>query len=128
MIRRPPRSTLFPYTTLFRSGQGHHGLLPVGPAPGEAAHALELALVGRRADGGHLDVEHRLDGGADLDLVGVGTHAEGHGVPLLLLPHRLLGHDRPDEHVARIPHVPSASSSAVSAARSNTTWRARRSW
>src|SRR2546428_5932661 len=34
MIRRPPRSTLFPYTTLFRSGaqpdrlgdQRHHGL------------------------------------------------------------------------------------------------------
>src|SRR2546427_3173955 len=27
MIRRPPRSTLFPYTTLFRSGQGEgqHG-------------------------------------------------------------------------------------------------------
>src|SRR2546427_4819539 len=24
MIRRPPRSTLFPYTTLFRSPQGHH--------------------------------------------------------------------------------------------------------
>src|SRR3989442_9656762 len=23
MIRRPPRSTLFPYTTLFRSQQGH---------------------------------------------------------------------------------------------------------
>src|SRR3712207_7890829 len=23
MIRRPPRSTLFPYTTLFRSPQGH---------------------------------------------------------------------------------------------------------
>src|SRR3712207_7300198 len=23
MIRRPPRSTLFPYTTLFRSGQRH---------------------------------------------------------------------------------------------------------
>src|SRR3712207_9211896 len=25
MIRRPPRSTLFPYTTLFRSGAGHVG-------------------------------------------------------------------------------------------------------
>src|SRR2546430_5225716 len=25
MIRRPPRSTLFPYTTLFRSGQHHRG-------------------------------------------------------------------------------------------------------
>src|SRR3712207_7979554 len=24
MIRRPPRSTLFPYTTLFRSQQHHH--------------------------------------------------------------------------------------------------------
>src|SRR3712207_8024127 len=26
MIRRPPRSTLFPYTTLFRSGCGDHRL------------------------------------------------------------------------------------------------------
>src|SRR5687767_15695866 len=26
MIRRPPRSTLFPYTTLFRSGQIERGL------------------------------------------------------------------------------------------------------
>src|SRR2546425_2564451 len=25
MIRRPPRSTLFPYTTLFRSLHGHRG-------------------------------------------------------------------------------------------------------
>src|SRR5688572_31264928 len=25
MIRRPPRSTLFPYTTLFRSGLRHQG-------------------------------------------------------------------------------------------------------
>src|SRR2546430_6627500 len=27
MIRRPPRSTLFPYTTLFRSGAGSKGAL-----------------------------------------------------------------------------------------------------
>src|SRR5256885_5484653 len=34
MIRRPPRSTLFPYTTLFRSGAG--GAVPVdGLARGE---------------------------------------------------------------------------------------------
>src|SRR2546422_3053112 len=34
MIRRPPRSTLFPYTTLFRSrqqGQGHRGRAPDRP-------------------------------------------------------------------------------------------------
>src|SRR2546426_6844423 len=34
MIRRPPRSTLFPYTTLFRSvrGRRHLGLRPHGAA------------------------------------------------------------------------------------------------
>src|SRR3712207_8801716 len=31
MIRRPPRSTLFPYTTLFRSSDGG-GLIPVAEA------------------------------------------------------------------------------------------------
>src|SRR3712207_7351561 len=31
MIRRPPRSTLFPYTTLFRSGRGKQSRVkPVG--------------------------------------------------------------------------------------------------
>src|SRR5689334_24084448 len=29
MIRRPPRSTLFPYTTLFRSGQASSGTVAV---------------------------------------------------------------------------------------------------
>src|SRR2546422_5835689 len=29
MIRRPPRSTLFPYTTLFRSGEPEQGMPPV---------------------------------------------------------------------------------------------------
>src|SRR2546426_2288478 len=38
MIRRPPRSTLFPYTTLFRS------LLPV------AARGIGLGPVGNRRD------------------------------------------------------------------------------
>src|SRR3712207_8009309 len=35
MIRRPPRSTLFPYTTLFRSGE-HHGV--IGFADEQAVH------------------------------------------------------------------------------------------
>src|SRR2546427_6682988 len=32
MIRRPPRSTLFPYTTLFRSGIQHGGIGGLQPA------------------------------------------------------------------------------------------------
>src|SRR3712207_7462651 len=37
MIRRPPRSTLFPYTTLFRS-VGHLGARVVGAHDGAEAH------------------------------------------------------------------------------------------
>src|SRR2546429_1821238 len=33
MIRRPPRSTLFPYTTLFRSRTTVSGLTIAGPEP-----------------------------------------------------------------------------------------------
>src|SRR5215467_15383719 len=33
MIRRPPRSTLFPYTTLFRSGRYHPGISPDSAKP-----------------------------------------------------------------------------------------------
>src|SRR5437867_5714024 len=36
MIRRPPRSTLFPYTTLFRSLHGEHG----GCGPSATLHDL----------------------------------------------------------------------------------------
>src|SRR2546422_6407875 len=34
MIRRPPRSTLFPYTTLFRSADGENDAIPDGDAGG----------------------------------------------------------------------------------------------
>src|SRR5438094_1350883 len=40
-IRRPPRSTLFPYTTLFRSSPGHPGLGQAGRAA--ADHRLPAA-------------------------------------------------------------------------------------
>src|SRR2546423_11715322 len=39
MIRRPPRSTLFPYTTLFRSEPGVEGLRnPFPPRRGQPPH------------------------------------------------------------------------------------------
>src|SRR2546429_6768307 len=57
MIRRPPRSTLFPYTTLFRSDQHSlaseptqpfHHLLRIGHA---AAEQEQLRLRRRERDG-----------------------------------------------------------------------------
>src|SRR2546422_7397342 len=50
MIRRPPRSTLFPYTTLFRSSSG-------APRPGVAAARLGVCdgSGARGGPQGHLD-------------------------------------------------------------------------
>src|SRR5690348_17854120 len=48
MIRRPPRSTLFPYTTLFRSGfvDGVSlGFFVVDVADGQDPEAIEAAVV-----------------------------------------------------------------------------------
>src|SRR2546430_7633432 len=56
MIRRPPRSTLFPYTTLFRSpfqfpfADAHSVFVPLGPLVGEVP--VEDVLPERPADEG----------------------------------------------------------------------------
>src|SRR3712207_7589337 len=80
MIRRPPRSTLFPYTTLFRSRRRAGALRIVGRS------APRRALEARRAARGEgvveLDYHHPAGGGADEDDVAV--LAQG-------------GLDRPDE-------------------------------
>src|SRR2546422_2648615 len=43
MIRRPPRSTLFPYTTLFRSGS-RRDASRTEPVPGAAQRGDQLGL------------------------------------------------------------------------------------
>src|SRR3712207_8108684 len=57
MIRRPPRSTLFPYTTLFRSRGQAHGVLQrlvhVVPAFGVRRGTVRRAAVRLRLQGGH---------------------------------------------------------------------------
>src|SRR2546422_4947762 len=57
MIRRPPRSTLFPYTTLFRSGPGGPVLIiaglgtapemPVARRPGAPGQRIVMSLIAR---------------------------------------------------------------------------------
>src|SRR3989475_1751631 len=53
MIRRPPRSTLFPYTTLFRSG-GNRKRGPLRPWRGP----LDTELAPRSRSGGSRSEEH----------------------------------------------------------------------
>src|SRR3712207_7223376 len=59
MIRRPPRSTLFPYTTLFRSNAGHgehedghpqRGRRVAPPNPGEVLDFLHSPAAAAHCD------------------------------------------------------------------------------
>src|SRR2546422_3713179 len=66
MIRRPPRSTLFPYTTLFRSHSDfcHRDLGLAAPRIGEASSAVH---AGDRFDRGN---------GSKYGLVGTSCHLD----------------------------------------------------
>src|SRR3712207_9183384 len=92
MIRRPPRSTLFPYTTLFRSvhdaeRQPRRGERGAEEAPREAAVPLALAprvqMVRRRR-------------GGEPGLLGESGEREQ------LARRELLVRARPEEHTAEI--------------------------
>src|SRR2546427_2100579 len=67
MIRRPPRSTLFPYTTLFRSEEDeadrHHG----AQAPSAAARGADLRGIGLQRLRRGAVVRHRRSGEAARD-------------------------------------------------------------
>src|SRR5256884_7096725 len=66
MIRRPPRSTLFPYTTLFRSLYSRHGLLDMTrdafrfPADEGAVKRLERCANRRRSEEHTSELQSRL--------------------------------------------------------------------
>src|SRR5258708_21012804 len=83
MIRRPPRSTLFPYPTLFRSVQPpvDVGVAVAGQRPahggGKPPQVIDLAVADPA------DRRHRLDRGADHEAsrvraLPVGTRSEEH--------------------------------------------------
>src|SRR5256885_12470348 len=78
MIRRPPRSTLFPYTTLFRShhqhdrAAGQQRRLAAGDLRASGllisdvrVDALLLEQRRRKLDGGEIAAEHFAEAGVD---------------------------------------------------------------
>src|SRR2546430_8065372 len=78
MLRRPPRSALFPYTTLFRSGAGESVTSPI----------YDLAVIGGGING-----------------CGIARDATGRGLSVLLCEQGDLGGgtSRSGEHTAEIP-------------------------
>src|SRR2546422_8159697 len=93
MIRRPPRSTLFPYTTLFRSR-----LRPVGNLRDLPSPAHDSALVQREGALSRADKAQR----------GGGRRSEEHTSELqsrLHLVCRLLLEKKKKQRVRRTPHL-----------------------
>src|SRR3712207_9195845 len=92
MIRRPPRSTLFPYTTLFRSRHHETGSAPSG--------ALGRSFVAARARRGSVAVSEAIQ------LVDVARKAtEAYGRPDLtarLARTRQRLADRSEEHTSEL--------------------------
>src|SRR2546426_7380256 len=64
MIRRPPRSTLFPYTTLFRSPSFEERRESESPSPKvqrAGGHpGFHCEVVGRQAEQAHVPAQERL--------------------------------------------------------------------
>src|SRR3712207_4534897 len=77
MIRRPPRSTLFPYTTLFRS------LIALDELGDELVGAFAHLVVDTRARRARLHLLEGLRPGLDVQVVGV------HERPVYVQEHRL---------------------------------------
>src|SRR3712207_6228103 len=101
MIRRPPRSTLFPYTTLFRSGRLARPLLPAAlGATARPVHPRRPAAAAPRPE--------------PLD---VGAVAGRRGRPAALPPHRS----------ARVPNAPLRAQEDLMATPRAATTRARHS-
>src|SRR2546422_4355903 len=101
MIRRPPRSTLFPYTTLFRSAARRRQRLELGEQLVRALPAVGGALL----EAFHHDVRERRRacGAASLERLGASRH---------LRPEDLGGRPPhgpgppPDELITPPPHPP----------------------
>src|SRR2546429_4502233 len=64
MIRRPPRSTLFPYTTLFRSGGG-----AIAPGSRERSRKHKIIQIGQCCQQGFRSEEHTSELQSRLHLV-----------------------------------------------------------
>src|SRR2546430_14807358 len=68
MIRRPPRSTLFPYTTLFRSPEVVRALVRAGADVNACCGVTRATALHMAARRGHVEIARALlDSGAEVN-------------------------------------------------------------
>src|SRR3989442_12354902 len=81
MIRRPPRSTLFPYTTLFRSYVGNHRLAPIPRRKADRAAQLVRASATPAPLQSHIHapVDLPIHGGSLVKRFKIPPHPHAHG-------------------------------------------------
>src|SRR5205814_7452494 len=60
MIRRPPRSTLFPYTTLFRSGACMPAVIHPVPDPNQTGATVVPDRKSTRLNSSHLGISYAV--------------------------------------------------------------------
>src|SRR2546430_6975232 len=82
MIRRPPRSTLFPYTTLFRSEEGRYRAAVRLQEPQEGDRTVQAAAVGSSRRRARRDRRRpRADVRVPVRAAARGRHARRRGPP-----------------------------------------------
>src|SRR2546429_5634182 len=96
MIRRPPRSTLFPYTTLFRSLRS---LAAKSARSSHAATSFSTCLTHRRSATGKLRIPDRVAALRSEEHTSE-LQSRLHLVCRLLLEKKKSGHRRPRDHAA----------------------------
>src|SRR5256885_13189867 len=108
MIRRPPRSTLFPYTTLFRSSAGG-GRGCARPAPCPPASGSPAAIAAPRPDSSPAHTHNRAASGNNCATSG--SRSEEHTSELQSpcnLVCRLLLEKKKHKSATSSTHVPAA--------------------
>src|SRR5258708_14093582 len=102
MIRRPPRSTLFPYTTLFRSLECHHHVVRFLRV--QQSLSVDDQCFGECANDGFRGSQHAFDG--------IGDRSEEHTSELQSPDHlvcRLLLEKKNHTHTANPSNTDSSS-------------------
>src|SRR5258708_19457052 len=104
MIRRPPRSTLFPYTTLFRSLETAQDLLPTWRGQNEQSMALAAIGFAKAKRRRQIMIATSSIGPGALNMVTAAGTAPANRFPVLLISGDTFTNRVPDPVLQPVEH------------------------